>query len=78
MFDGRRGYNTFMFLFRRLIKQVLVAFAVGFVIKRLLASSNPRAQRAGEVADRYLGRLFGFSSERSKRRRPGTAPVTRT
>lgn len=75
MVGGRCGYSMFMFLFRRLIKQVVVAFAVGFVIKRLLASSNPRAQRAGEVADRYLGRFFGVRSDRARRR--GAAPVTR-
>ena len=63
-----------MFLFRRLIKQVLLAFAVGFVIKRLLASSNPRARRVGEVADRYVGRFIGTSRTRTRR----TAPVTRT
>ena len=64
-----------MFLFRRLIKQILMAVVAGFVINRLLASSNPRARRAGEVADRYVGRFVRVNSARAKRK---DAPVTRT
>lgn len=63
-------------LFRLLLRRLLIAVVAGFVIRRLLGSSHPRARRAGELADRYAGRFLGVDSRR-KSRGVGTAPATR-
>lgn len=51
----RPGYTHDVFILRRFIKQAIVVFVVGFVVRRLLESSNPRAKRIGEIANRFVG-----------------------
>jgi hypothetical protein len=41
-----------------LIKQLLIVFAIGLIVRKLLESSNPRAHRVGEVANRLMGNRF--------------------
>jgi len=43
------------FFLRRILKQLLFAAAAAFVVRKMLESSNPRAQRIGRTANRFMG-----------------------
>lgn len=57
---------------RRVVMRLLVITLVGWVIRMLIASSNPRAQRIGRGANRVVGGLFGLD-EHGRRVRGGRA-----
>jgi hypothetical protein len=48
-----------MFFLRRLIKNLLVVAALGFVVRKLISSSDPRLQRAGNIANKGMRVVFG-------------------
>jgi hypothetical protein len=63
-----------MFFFRRIIKQLLITTLIGFVIRKLMASSNPRAKQVGHQANRVVGGIVGLdeTGHRASRRRRAT------
>jgi hypothetical protein len=60
-----------VFLFRRLIKQLILTALIGFVIRKALASKNPRVQQTAQQANRLLGGFVGLdeTGNRVSRRR---------
>jgi hypothetical protein len=49
-----------MFFLRRIIKQIVLVTVIGFVIRKLMASSDPRAQKVGHQINRVVGGVFGL------------------
>jgi hypothetical protein len=58
-------------LFRRFFKQLVLTAIIGFVIRKLMASNDPRAQRIGDGANKLVGGAFGLdeNARRLPRRR---------
>jgi hypothetical protein len=48
-----------MRLVKRFAKQIVLTAAVGFVIRKLMSSNDPRAQRIGQGANKLVGGAFG-------------------
>lgn len=46
-------------LVRRLIKQMVLTAMIGFAIRKLMSSDNPRAKRFGEGANKLVGGVIG-------------------
>ncbi len=63
-----------MIFFRRIIKQLLLTALIGFVIRKLMASQNPRAKQVGTQANRLIGGGVGLdeAGRRAKRSRRAT------
>jgi hypothetical protein len=49
-----------MIFFRRIFKQLILTALIGFVIRKLLSSENPRAKQIGMQANRLVGGVFGL------------------
>lgn len=64
-----------MFLIRGLIKQIMVVTAVGFLVRKLMASGDSRAQRVGRTANRVMGNVFGVDAEGQRTRPRGRGLV---
>ena len=47
-------------LFRRFFKQIALTAIIGFVIRKLMASNDPRAKRIGDGANKLVGGAFGL------------------
>jgi hypothetical protein len=47
------------FLFRRLLRPLIITTIVGFLVRRLMASEDMRMQRIGRGANRFMGHPFG-------------------
>ena len=60
-----------MFLFKRLFKQIVLTAVIGFVIRKLMSSNDPRAQRIGHGANKLVGGVIGLdeNAQRVPRRR---------
>lgn len=64
-----------MFLLRGLIKQIVAVAAIGFVVRKLIASGDPRAQRVGTTANRVMGNVFGVDAHGERTRPRGRGLV---
>lgn len=51
-----------LFLFRRLIKQFVLTAIIGFVIRKLMSSNDPRTKRIGEGANKLVGGVIGLDA----------------
>ncbi len=51
-----------MFLFKRLFKQLVLTAVIGFVIRKLMSSTDPRAKRIGEGANKLVGGVIGLDA----------------
>jgi hypothetical protein len=51
-----------VFLFKRLFKQMLLTAVIGFVIRKLMSSTDPRAKRVGQGANKLVGGVIGLDS----------------
>jgi hypothetical protein len=49
-----------MFLFKRFFKQILLTALIGFTIRKLMSSKDPRAQRIGAGANKLVGGVIGL------------------
>src|SRR5688572_9615475 len=58
-YKHQKGGHMFFFV-RRLFKQLLLTAVIGFVIRKAMASGNPRVKRVGHEANRLLGGVFGL------------------
>lgn len=58
-----------MLFFRRIFKQLLITAAIGFVIRKLMASNDPRLKQAGHRANRMVGGVAGLDETGHKAKR---------
>lgn len=58
-----------MIFFRRIFKQLVLTALIGFVIRKLLQSENPRAKQIGTHANRLVGGVFGLDETGRRVRR---------
>lgn len=58
-----------MFFLRRFVRRLLIVFLIGFIVRKLLDSSDPRARRVGEVANRLMGSRFTAEGTRPRQGR---------
>jgi hypothetical protein len=58
-----------MFFFKGIFKQLVIASVIGFVIRKLMASDNPRAKQAGQSANRVVGGAVGLDETGHKAKR---------
>ena len=65
-----------MFFFRRILKQLLLTALIGFVIRKAMASKNPRVSRVAQQTNRYLGGFVGL--DETGRRAPRSRRVGRS
>ena len=59
-----------MFFLRKLIGRLLFVTVLGYVIRKLRESKNPRAQKVGHTANKVMGGAFGVTAN-------GHAPTRR-
>ena len=67
-----------MFFFRRIIKQLVLTAVIGFVIRKLMSSSNPKAQQVGHQVNRVVGGVFGLDERGNRVPRRRRAAMTKS
>ena len=63
---------------RRLLKQMVLTAVIGFVIRKLMSSDNPRAKRFGDGANKLVGGVIGLDEHARPRPRRRTRGVAST
>jgi hypothetical protein len=64
-----------VFVFKRLFKQMVLTALIGFVIRKLMSSENPRAKRVGEGANKLVGGVIGLDEHARPKPRRRTRTV---
>jgi predicted lipid-binding transport protein (Tim44 family) len=65
-------------LVKRFFKQIALTAIIGFVIRKLMASNDPRAKRIGDGANKLVGGAFGQDEHARPRPRRRTRRVARS